>query len=72
VAFFIFLRLAERWNIYFCRMILSLFIESGLFFLLGLFFFWKKKPLIGWLFVLIGFLGLVLAASVVYIYPDKI
>lgn len=53
-------------------MILSLFIESGLLFLLGVFFFWKKKPLIGWLFVLVGVLGLIIAVSVVYLYPEKL
>jgi hypothetical protein len=53
-------------------MILSLFIESGLFFLLGLFFFFKKKPVIGWLFVLVGILGLMVAVAVISIYPEKI
>ena len=53
-------------------MILSLFIESVLFILLGLFFFWKKKPVIGSLFVLIGIGGIAVGLVVVSFFPDKI
>ena len=53
-------------------MILSLFIISGLFFLIGLFNFIKKKPSLGWLFLLIGIVGISLAYIVVSLYPDKI
>jgi len=53
-------------------MILSLFIVSCLFALFGLFNFYKKKPIIGWLFVLIGFFGLLLATIVFYLFPDKL
>jgi hypothetical protein len=52
-------------------MIKSLFIISGLFFLVGLFNFFKKKPTLGWLFVAIGIVGLSLAFIVVSLYPDK-
>jgi hypothetical protein len=53
-------------------MILSLFIWSGLFVLLGLWLLWKKKPLLAGLFILIGILGLALGFTVAYVYPDKL
>ncbi|HEY9115758.1 MAG TPA: hypothetical protein VIN10_13750 [Bacteroidales bacterium] len=52
-------------------MILSLYIVSGLFALFGLFNFYKKKPVIGWLFVLIGIFGIALAVIVTTLFPDK-
>ena len=53
-------------------MILSLFIESALFILLGLFFFWKKKPILGGLFVMIGIGGIAVGLMVVSIFPEKL
>jgi len=45
---------------------------SGLFALFGLFNFYKKKPVIGWLFVIIGIFGIALAIAVTIIFPDKL
>lgn len=53
-------------------MILSLFIISGLLTGLGIFNFIKKKPLLGWLFLLAGIVGIAIAMVVISIYPDKI
>jgi len=53
-------------------MILGLFIESGILLLIGLFLFWKKKKVLGWVFTLASIAGFVLAAFVVYFFPDKI
>ena len=53
-------------------MILSLFIYSGLFILLGLWLLLKKKPLLGALFILIGIMGILLGFVVIYLYPEKI
>jgi hypothetical protein len=53
-------------------MILSLFIISSLLSLIGLFNFIKKKPLLGWLFMLAGLTGIAIAFIVISIYPDKI
>ena len=53
-------------------MILSLFIESVLFILLGLFFFWKKKPILGVLFVMIGIGGIAVGLIVVSLFPEKL
>ena len=53
-------------------MIKSLFIISAMFFLVGLFNFFKKKPALGWLFIAIGVVGLSLAFIVVSLYPDKL
>lgn len=50
-------------------MILSLFIVSGLFLLGGIIFFLKHKPLLGWMFVMLGVFGLVLATVVKWLYP---
>jgi hypothetical protein len=52
--------------------ILSLFIWSGLFVLLGIWLLMKKKPLLGGLFILIGIFGFVLGFTVTYLYPEKI
>jgi len=53
-------------------MILSLFIISGLSLLFGVFNFFKKKPTIGWLFLLVGIVGTAIALAVVSLYPEKI
>lgn len=53
-------------------MIYGLFVVSGLILLLGLFYFWKKKPLLGALFVLASIAGFALGVVVVYLFPDKI
>ncbi|MCF6172115.1 MAG: hypothetical protein L3J66_14180 [Bacteroidales bacterium] len=53
-------------------MILALFIISALFFLFGLYSFWKKKAIIGLFAVLVGLLGVILGVAVVYFYPDKL
>lgn len=53
-------------------MILSLFVISGILSLIGAFNFLKKKPLLGWLFLLAGLTGLAIALIVISIYPDKI
>lgn len=53
-------------------MILSLFVISGILSLIGTFNFLKKKPLLGWLFLLAGLTGLAIAFIVISIYPDKI
>jgi len=54
------------------KMILTLFIISGLLFLFGLYSFWKKKGIIGVFSVLVGLLGIALGIAVVYFYPDKL
>jgi len=51
-------------------MILTLFIVSGLFLIGGFIFFRKHKALLGWMFVLLGVFGLVLAAVVKWLYPN--
>jgi len=53
-------------------MIWGLFVVSGLIFLLGIFYFWKKKPLLGTLFVLAALAGFTLGAVVVHLFPGKI
>lgn len=53
-------------------MIKSLFIVSSLLILIGLFNFIKKKPVLGWLFMLAGIAGIAVAFVVVSLYPDKI
>jgi hypothetical protein len=53
-------------------MIISLYIVSGLFALFGLFSFFKKKPVIGWLFLLIGIFGTALALIVTILFPEKL
>ncbi|MEJ2594907.1 MAG: hypothetical protein P8100_07220 [bacterium] len=53
-------------------MILSLFIWAGLFLLLAGFHFWKKKPILGWLFLIIGIFGMAIGYIVISIFPDKI
>lgn len=53
-------------------MIYSLFVVSGLLFLWGLYNFWKKKPLLGTLFVLAALAGFALGIVVVNLFPDKI
>ena len=53
-------------------MILSLFIVSGLLTLIGFFNFIKKKPALGWLFLLAGIVGIAIALVVVSLYPYKI
>ena len=53
-------------------MILGLFIESAIFILLSIFFFWKKKPVLGGLFALIGIAGAVIGLIVIYLFPEKI
>lgn len=51
-------------------MILTLFIVSGLFLLGGIVFFIKHKPLLGWMFALLGVFGLILAVVVKWLYPE--
>ncbi|MDP2721518.1 MAG: hypothetical protein Q8O72_02070 [Bacteroidales bacterium] len=51
-------------------MILSLFIVSGLFLIGGFIFFRKHKSLLGWMFVMLGIFGLVLASVVKWLYPN--
>jgi hypothetical protein len=51
-------------------MILTLFIVSGLFLIGGFIFFRKHKAILGWMFVMLGFFGLVLAAIVKWLYPN--
>jgi hypothetical protein len=53
-------------------MILSLFIWAALFLLLAIFNFWKKKPVLGWLFLAIGIFGMALGYIVISLFPDKI
>jgi hypothetical protein len=53
-------------------MILGLFIESGILLLIGLFLFWKKKPLLGWVFTLASLAGFVLALIIIYLFPEKL
>ncbi len=51
-------------------MILSLFIISGLLLLGGIVFFVKRKALLGWMFLLLGIFGFVLAIVVKWLYPE--
>ena len=53
-------------------MIYSLFFWSVFFILLGLYFFWKKKPLLGWLFLLVGLMALTVGFAVVTFFPEKL
>jgi hypothetical protein len=52
-------------------MILQLFIFAILFILFGLYTLYRKKWLVGSMFVLMGILLFVVASAVVIIYPDK-
>ena len=53
-------------------MIYGLFIVSGLILLFGLYNFWKKKPVLGTLFLLAALAGFGLGIVVVYLFPDKV
>lgn len=53
-------------------MILTLFIVSLFFILLGVFNFIKKKPVLGWFFLLLGIMGFALGVVVVWLYPNTI
>jgi hypothetical protein len=50
-------------------MILQLLIFSALFFILGIIMFLKKKKVLGYFFVLMGILGILLGVIVVKLYP---
>ncbi|MBU1012407.1 MAG: hypothetical protein KKG99_05330 [Bacteroidetes bacterium] len=53
-------------------MILQLFIFSILFFIIGIIMFVKKKKALGYLFLFIGIMGILLAIVVVNLYPYTI
>ncbi len=50
----------------------SLLGTSILFFLIGIFMFFKKKALIGWFFIILGLTGILLWIAVVAVFPDKL
>ena len=50
----------------------SLLGTSVLFLIIGIFMFFKKKPLIGWFFIVLGLTGLLLWITVVAVFPDKL
>lgn len=51
-------------------MIIGLFIYALIFIGIGLLFFYKKKNLVGWMFVLLAVLLSIVGISAIAIYPE--
>ncbi|NOX85176.1 MAG: hypothetical protein GXO86_04290 [Chlorobi bacterium] len=53
-------------------MIFSLFIISLFFTLFGVYSFLKRKPVLGWFFLVLGIFGFMIGGVVISLYPDTL